>query len=136
VKNFLFEKELMVVLGDTDAAGRIYFARPAHWFHAAWEEFLDFKGTPIAKMLDGAFHLPIVNFEMQFKAPLKAGDKVYVIVLGVDIGKRSFAVNYEVVQKEDREKIMVTAKITHACVDMKTGRAMNLPESFSKNLSN
>ena len=126
MQKFLFEKSHTVLLADTDAAGRVYFARPPQWIHGLWEEFLTFKKRPLAEVMRGPFHFPIVNFEIQYKAPLALGDQVILGLVAVEKGQKSMTVVYEVTDRS-HSKIYLTGKITHICVDTRTGSSALLP---------
>jgi YbgC/YbaW family acyl-CoA thioester hydrolase len=65
-----------VVMGDTDAAGVIYFAAPFHWAERLTNTWMQSAGLPLSRMLNDGFGLPAVRAEASYHHPLRLDDVV------------------------------------------------------------
>ncbi|WP_459870783.1 acyl-CoA thioesterase [Endothiovibrio diazotrophicus] len=84
-----------VALHDTDAAGVLFFAHLLRHAHDAYEGLMAAGGMPLAGVVaEGAFHLPIVHCEADYRAPLRHGDKVAVAVTVARVGESAFTLRY------------------------------------------
>lgn len=72
----LFCSKFRVSMGDTDAAGIIYFAAPARWTERLIGDWLAESGIPTSSMLSSGFGLPAVHVELSYHCPLRLDDVV------------------------------------------------------------
>jgi YbgC/YbaW family acyl-CoA thioester hydrolase len=123
----LIDKEYRVVLADTDASGRIFFAAVPDWFHGLWEDFLIEKKFPTSKLLKGEFHFPVVNMQFNYKASLTVGDLVTLKISKIEKSEKSFTIFYEALKET---VLAIEGSLTHVCVDVRSGRSIFIPENF------
>ncbi len=123
-----FSCEQVVRLYDTDEAGFLFFGSQFRFAHAALEEFLAHLGLPIAEVLRQRSTLyPVVHAEADYRAPLRAGDRLSVRVCVRALGERSFTLGYRLVLADGREAGSVAT--VHAALDLATGASCCLPDA-------
>ncbi len=124
----MFEYNTLINLGDTDAAGVIYFARQFDIIHRAYEGMLTEAGFSIKFILEeSSFSLPVIHAESDFYLPITIGDNIEIrIVLG-RIGESSFTLEYELSKKG---KLAGKASTVHIAVDKASGQKVRLPDEF------
>lgn len=110
-------------LGDTDAAGVIYFARLLERAHEAYEDFLAGAGLPLQDWLEQGPHLPLVHAEADYHAPLRLGRRLGIELRLADLGRSSFSLEYRFLDADDN--LLASARTVH--VAMAEGRAVALP---------
>ena len=129
----MFTYKATIRLHDTDAAGLIFFANLFKIIYDAYEEFLDFAGFDLAKIIHkSSFTLPVVHAEADYKVPLCVGDKVAVEIKLEKTGTTSFVLNYAV--RHRKKGIAATAKTVHVAVSQKTWKTVPLPPKFRRAL--
>lgn len=115
-----------IKLGDTDAAGRIYFAAAFRIAHDAFEEGMAAIDFPVAGMInDATLGFPVVHAEATFAAPLKLGDIIYVNTLVKKVGNNSVTFQHEI--KNSSGEVAVKVILIHVTVSPKTGKTIKLP---------
>lgn len=127
-----FRTRIPIRFGDEDHAGIVYFPRFFHFFHCAFEDFFNEQGHSYQKVLDedGA-GWPAVHIETDFKRPLRFGDVLEVEVTVERLGDKSATFRYRGLKAgAEAEGEVATARITVACIDMKTFRAQPIPEIY------
>jgi len=63
-----------ISLGDTDAAGVLFFARLFDFVQRAFEAHIGARGLPIARCLSEGVFAPVVHAEADYRTPLRLGD--------------------------------------------------------------
>ena len=119
-------------LAQTDAAGVIFGPELPRLFHDAFEAFLEARGQPIAKWLrDPRIALPLVHLSCDFRAPLRAGDRVTIEVAVQELAPRRVTIRYTL-----RKGTAVAAEgsSVHVAVSKKSGRATRIPASLARAL--
>ena len=124
-----FHTTLRVRFGDEDHARIVYYPRFFHYFHCAFEDFFDQQGHPYRACLDEGVGWPAVHAEADFQRPLRFGDDLAMTVTIEKLGHKSATFRYVGTRVGD-EGPAVVGKITVACLDMKTYRAMPIPEKY------
>jgi 1,4-dihydroxy-2-naphthoyl-CoA hydrolase len=118
-----------VYLGDTDAAGVVYFARAMEICHEAYEESLRVMGISLYQLLsETAIAIPIVHTSINFFNPIFAGDKLVIYQVANLLKDSEFSTAYEIVAPNSPDKALVTATIRHVSIDVKTRERVHLPE--------
>jgi 1,4-dihydroxy-2-naphthoyl-CoA hydrolase len=125
----MIQKEYRIALADTDAAGRIYFARVPEWCHRLWEDYLESKGVLLKDIIKGNTISPVVNIEFQYKKPLELSEKVTIKLTKLEPYEKSFAVHYEIF-KSNESTPAILGQINHVCVDLSTGQAVPIPDKL------
>ena len=124
-----FQYSRRIYLGDTDAAGVVYFARGMEICHEAYEECLATQGISLQQMLqERTIALPIVHAEIDFYRPLFCGDRIQVNLTPELISNHEFITNYQIFLADDLEKAVIKAQTTHVCINPKLRIRTDLPE--------
>ncbi len=124
----MFTHPCVLRMGDTDAAGILYFANQFRFAHEAFESFLHANGFDLQTILtQSPYVFVIVHAESDYKQALHMGDVFTVEVEVSHIGTTSFSLAYTM----RRENAIVgTAKTVHVCLEKKTWEKHPLPENF------
>lgn len=120
-------------LGQTDAAGVLYFASALELAHEAMEAHLESRGVGLARLLADGPHLPIVHVEGNFKSPLRVGDAFIAAVDSVELSRRSLVFHTKISGPGGR--LVADISLTHACIDPHTGKGIALPSSLKSALA-
>lgn len=121
-----------ISLGDTDAAGVLFFAKLFDLAQRAFEHHCAGCGFPITRFLGEGVLAPVVHVEADYRAALRLGDAV-AIETGVEgIGDSSFRMAY-VFRKSDGT-LAAEALVVHACVG-RDGRTTPVPASLRNALT-
>lgn len=123
-----FSYSRKVYLGDTDAAGVVYFARGLEICHEAYEESLADAEVGISQMLkEGVVGLPIIHAEIDFFKPLFCGDLLQIELKTHQISKSGFAIAYQVFNHKNLDQSLIKAKTNHVCINPKSRIRVDLP---------
>ena len=127
-----FEHHRTIRLADTDAAGVVYFARTLSICHEAYEESLATAGVHLADLL-GKIDLvvPIAKSEAEYLRPLKAGDKVRIVVAPEPLTDHSFAIRFEVYRLGNPEKLAARVRTEHVCTSPSKRARVELPPGLA-----
>lgn len=120
-----------ISLGDTDAAGVLFYARLFEIVQRAFEAFLAERGLPIDRCLDAGILAPVVHAEADFRSPLRLGDAITVAASVESIGDSSVRMAY-VVRSEDGS-LAAEALVVHVCIGG-DGRSVPVPEALRRAL--
>jgi 1,4-dihydroxy-2-naphthoyl-CoA hydrolase len=115
-----------VRLGDTDAAGVVYFATTLSICHEAYEASLG--GIDFKKLLGGTLALPIVHAEIDFFGPLFCGDALEIDLTQTRLRDDTFQVKYQIFLAKDKTHQVAAALTRHVCIETISRRRMALPE--------
>ena len=117
-----------VYLGDTDAAGVVYFSKVMEICHEAYEESLNAVGVSIQQMLrQGQIALPITHAEIDFFRPLVCGDRLQINLTASQINSSEFAIAYFLFHKDNLAKTLVKATTRHVCINPQIRSRVDLP---------
>lgn len=114
-----------IYLGDTDAAGVIYFSRLLSICHEAYEDSLQKAQIELNIFLKrGAIAIPIVHAEIDYLRPLFCGDTISIQLKGQQTSDFSFKIDYQIEQKAET---VSTAMTKHVAINPETRRKTPLP---------
>ncbi len=115
--------EVRIYYEDTDAGGVVYHANYLRYFERARTEFMRERGLSVLELHERGSIFPVVRVEMDFRAPARHDDLLWVETEVLDVGKSSFVLGQQVVRAADG-KLLVAARVTLACVgpEMKAKR--------------
>ena len=123
-----FSYSRKVYLGDTDAAGVVYFAKGLAICHEAYEESLADTKIEIRQMLnDGVVALPIIHAEIDFHKPMFCGDLLVIKLKTSQISKNEFAIAYQIFNSNNLKQTLIKAKTHHVCINPQTRTRLDLP---------
>jgi acyl-CoA thioester hydrolase len=107
--------KIRVYYEDTDAAGVVYHSNYLNYMERARTEFLREQGCSVAQLaVDGAV-FPVVRMAIDFKAPAKHDELLWVTTVPVRVGGSSFTLQQQVLRDADGQ-LLVQAEVTLACV--------------------
>lgn len=124
-----WEKRLTVRFDDVDFAQLVYFPRLFVFCHWAFEDFFaDQVGVPYAQMLQKRrVGYPAVHTESDFKAPLRFGDPLRIVLDTVRLGTRSLTNRYQLFHAE-QGTLCAQIQIVTASISMDTYASVDLPD--------
>jgi len=124
-----FTTTIQVRFGHVDPAGIAYFPRIFDYIHEVYEELWEHQvGVRYYKLLlEERIGFPLVHSEVDFRAPLKFGDRPEVAVTCTHLGRSSIELHY--VFRLDGE-VCVDARMTTVCTDLRAMKSLELPERF------
>ena len=123
-----FDYSRRVYLGDTDAAGVVYFARGLEICHEAYEESLAIAGISLQQMLrEGKIALPIIHAEIDFLRPLFCGDRLQVNLVANQVNASEFAIAYQIFTAPNLDQVLVKAQTRHVCINPQDRIRVDLP---------
>jgi 4-hydroxybenzoyl-CoA thioesterase len=124
-----YEHRRVVRFDDVDFARLVYFPRLFEYCHDAFEDFFrDEVGVAYATMLQKrGVGFPVVNTTADFRAPLRFGDPVRIVMETLRVGARSIANRYRLFQDE-REELCAVLRIVTASISMERISSVDLPE--------
>jgi 4-hydroxybenzoyl-CoA thioesterase len=126
-----FGAEIKVRFADVDHARIVYYPRFFHYFHIAFEEmFEQVLGVPYPEVIDREHvGFPSVRTECDYRAPVRFGDVLRIRVTCARLGKRSVTLHYRAERERDGV-LCAEARVTTACVDMRTFTSQDIPARY------
>lgn len=124
-----FETEVEVRFGDVDAAGIVFFPRIFEYLHDAFEALWErHVGIRYHDLIAGRrLGFPLVHSHVDFRSPLRFGDRPSVRVSCSRLGHTSFELRYRI---SKGATLCVEARMTTACVALDTLKPLPLPDEF------
>jgi len=124
-----YEHELHVRFGDVDAAGIAYFPRIYGYLHEVFESLWERHcGVRYDELITGRrMGFPLVHSEVDFRSPLRFGDRPLARVTCTKLGGSSFELRYRIF---NGSTLCVDAHHVTACVELDTLRPLRLPDEF------
>ncbi len=116
---------------DMDANGHLFFGNYFTLFDTAFLEYLKIIGFSFDMFCRNQLNFYYVEATSQYKAPVKYGDAVDIIVWIENSGRTSFTIQFEAFNKT-YGKIAATGRIVAVVVNQKTEKPTSLPEDFRK----
>ena len=126
-----FTSSVLVRFGHVDPAGIVYFPRIYDYIHEVfedvWERHVDERYYKI--LSQDRIGFPLVHAEVDFKSPLRFGDRANVRVTCYKLGRSSLGLRYRF---EVNGRECVDARMVTACVDLKTTKSFEMPARYRK----
>ena len=124
-----FTTSVQVRFGHVDPAGIVYFPRIYDYLHEVfeevWERHVDERYYKILSQDRVGF--PLVHSEVDFRSPLRFGDRPNMRVTCYKLGRSSLGLRYRF-DVDGRE--CVDARMVTACVDLRTQKSFALPAKY------
>lgn len=76
-------------MSDVDAFGIVYYAKFWEWFGLGVEGLLESVGHTLRELLEAGIGFPVVHAEIDYRSPIRLGDRVDMTVCLQEIGRRS-----------------------------------------------
>jgi len=125
----VFITRRLVRFGDVDPAGIAYYPRINNFIHEAfenlWEEYIGERYYLLIQ--DKRIAFPMVHTEIDFKAPLRFGDRPVIKVTCFHIGRSSLGIRYVF---EVDGKVCVDARTMTTCIDADKLKSKAIPEKY------
>jgi len=120
---------LQVRFGHVDPAGIAYFPRIYDYLHDVFEELWEkhVGQRYYHLLLERKIGFPLVHSEVDFKSPLRFGDRPVVSVTCFKLGRSSLGLRY-VFRLADR--VLLDARQVTSCVDLETMQPIPIPDEF------
>ena len=124
-----FVTQLDVRFGDVDPAGIAYYARIFEFVHEATEALWDVHvGRRYYYLVaEERLGFPLVRSEVEFKHPLRFGDRPVVRITAFKVGTSSVGLHYRFTV-DDVE--CVEARMTVVCVKLDGLESIPIPERY------
>lgn len=124
-----FSTQIQVRFGHVDPAGIAYYPRIFDYIHDVYEEVWEVHvGARYYKLLlEERIGFPLVHSEVDFRAPLRFGDRPIVRVTCFKLGNSSLGLRYRFLL-DDIE--CVNARMVTVCTDLKSMKPLAIPASF------
>ncbi len=125
---------LQVRFGHVDPAGIVYFPRIYDYLHDVFEELWEkHVGQRYYHLvLERKIGFPLVHSSVDFKSPLRFGDRPVVSVSCFKLGHSSLGLRY-VFRMGDR--VCLVAKQVTACAELDTMKTIPIPPDFRMSFS-
>ena len=124
-----FVTQIQVRFGDVDPAGIVYFPKIYDFIHQAFEEVWDVHvGKRYYHLLgEEKIGFPLVHSEVDFKSPLRFGDRPIVKVNCFRLGRSSIGLHYRFYVAD---VLCVDARMTTVCVALEGLKSIAMPEEY------
>ncbi|MDX1612282.1 MAG: thioesterase family protein [Candidatus Thermoplasmatota archaeon] len=125
----MFTKTQKVYFGHIDRAGIIYHPHYIDYFHQAYEDFVEELGFDDKNLLaDVGVKVPVVNVDVDFRAPVKAGDRLSIEVTVKRLGTSSMTFHFKA-REQATSKLVAEGDVVRVTVD-KAFQATPIPDRF------
>lgn len=128
-KKKAFVTQLDVRFGDVDPAGIVYFPKIFDFIHEAFEALWDIHVGKRYYYLVGEERLgfPLVHSEVDFRHPLRFGDRPIVRVTAFRVGRSSVGLHYAF---SVDDVVCVDARMTVVCVKLDGLESVPIPAEY------
>lgn len=118
-----------VRFGHVDPAGIVYYPRIYDYIHESMEELWDVHvGRRYYYLItDDDLGFPLVHSEVDFKHPLRFGDRARVRITCFKLGRTSLGLRYQYFLDE---RLCVDARMTTVCVRLSTLETLPIPDNY------
>jgi acyl-CoA thioester hydrolase len=114
---------------ETDQMGYVYHGRYVEYFEAARTEMIRKMGYPYTRLEEQGIMLPVINVELDYKAPVYYDDMMHVHVYVHEKPSIRLETFYRVTT--DRSNVdHVLGKVTLCFIDQETRKPRRAPEDF------
>ena len=125
-----YRYQKVVQFSETDMAGITHFANFAKWAEEAEHTWLRELGIPV---IDSNGGWPRVHFSIDFKAPVRMGETILVVLDIEKLGGSSIAYNF-VINSASSEVVYATGKMVTVYVGM-DGKPQEIPNDWKEKLA-
>ncbi|MBW4480918.1 MAG: acyl-CoA thioesterase [Tildeniella torsiva UHER 1998/13D] len=125
---YVFEHQ--VRFHETDGAGVVYFANELAICHVAYEASLEAAGLDVGAFFRAeVLAYPIVHTSMDYRRPLRCGDRVTIHLTPTRLDDSSFEIQY---QLKLEDKAVAQAMTRHVCIEVASRRRSSLPTEMEQ----
>ncbi len=132
-----YRAHLDVQFGDIDQARIVYYPRFVHYFHVAMEQFFrDVVGLDYPTVMnEHRLGHPTVHLDVDFRIPLRYGDKVEIEVEIGHIGETAVTWDYQVYTKGSPD-LHARGRVVTVNINLDTFEKVPLPDWLRECLAN
>jgi 1,4-dihydroxy-2-naphthoyl-CoA hydrolase len=125
-----YRVEHQVRFHETDAAGVVYFANQLVMCHGAYEASLAAAGLDIVAFFRAeTLAYPIVHTTMDYRRPLRCGDRVVIHLTPTRLDDSSFEIQYQIMLLD---AVAAQGMTRHVCIEMASHRRCTLPTALEQ----
>lgn len=125
-----FRHAMRVAFDDVDYARILYYPRYFHYFHLAFEHYLNERfaaeGGYVALLDARRIGFPAVHAEADYKRPLTFGDRIVVELRTTRVGDKSVTLEYAVLVADTGE-VACEGKVIAVVTDLGTFKSTAMP---------
>ncbi|HTF90405.1 MAG TPA: thioesterase family protein [Planctomycetota bacterium] len=129
----IFSTQIRVRFGHVDPAGIAYYPRIFEYLHAVteelWEQHVGVRYDQLIMVQKIGF--PLVHSEVDFKAPLRFGDRPIARVTCFHLGTSSLGLHFVF---EHNGEIALDARMTTVCTDLVALKSRPIPAEWRAKL--
>jgi acyl-CoA thioester hydrolase len=122
------ESEIKVRYQETDQMGIVYHANYLVWFEVGRTDFFESIGFKYAQMEEQGILAPVIDANIQYKTPVKYGEKVKVRTWVEYYDGLKVVYRYDVLHENG--ELAVTGTTTHVCVKNDSFRPISTRKKF------
>jgi len=125
----VFTTQQDIRFGDVDPAGIAFYPKIYDMIHRAMEELFDVHVGRRYYYLIAEDHVgfPLVSSRVEFKSPMRFGDRPVVRITTTKVGNSSLGLHYVFTVDEH---VCVDARMTVVCCDLRDLGPMPIPDAF------
>ena len=128
----MFETTVDIRFNDIDAMGHVNNALILTYFEEGRNAL--FRDRIIASVPD-AFNFILAHIECDYRLPVRLEDRLGVRLWVTDIGRKSFALAYTLVDASDDKRIFATGSSVQVCFDYQRRHSIPVPDDLRQALS-
>lgn len=130
-----FKTTIIVRFGDVDSAGIVYYPRYPHYLHIGMERFFqEVLGIDYAELtVNRKFGLPTVRLEVDYRQPIRYGDRIEMEIEIGKVGTTSVEWLYTLRRQGDDE-VAATARTVTVASDLETIEKVPVPDWLREGL--
>lgn len=114
---------------ETDGAGVVYFANGLVMCHAAYEASLAAAGLDVGLFFEAAtVAYPIVHASMDYRRPLRCGDRVAIHLTPSQVDESTFEIQYQV---KLGAAVAARGLTRHTCIEVASRQRRSLPPDIA-----
>lgn len=126
------EHKIKIYYHDTDCGGVVYYANHLKYLEEARTEFFEAKEVSIKKLSEEGIVFVVARQEIDYKSPGFYGDTLTVDTRVAGISGVRVEFEYDI--KNQKGKLISSAKTILVCVDKGTFRPKPIPEEIKKRI--
>jgi acyl-CoA thioester hydrolase len=113
----MFTKTQKVYFGHIDKAGIVYHPHFIDYFNQAYEDFLEELGFDEKNLQpEHGVRVPVVNVDVDFKAPMGSGDRLQIHLSVRELGGSSMTFHFDT-RDARQDQTVVEGTVTRVTVD-------------------
>ncbi len=129
-----FTTQIRVRFGHVDPAGIAYYPRIFEYVHAVteelWEQHVGVRYDRL--IMEEKIGFPLVHSEVDFRGPLRFGDRPIVRVTCFHLGRSSLGLHFVF---EQGGAVVVDARMTTVCTDIASLKSKPIPAEWRAKLA-